>query len=41
MMFLDQKKYKKHCILLNTTLEIPSFPTKETPEQTAAFEYYK
>ena len=41
MMFLHQKSYQKHWILLKTIFEISLFLTKEVHYQTAAFIYYK
>ena len=41
MMFLHQKIFKKHYILLKTTFEIPLFLVEEDWEQAAAFNYYK
>ena len=35
------EEYKKHCIILNKTFEIPLFLIKDVYEQTAAFDYYK
>ena len=41
MTFVHRKNYKKYCILLKSTFEIPLFHIKEAREQTAAFNYYK
>ena len=41
MMFVHWKNYKKNCILLKTTVELPLFLISEVDEHIAAFEYYK
>ena len=40
-MFVHWKNYKKHCILLKTTFEIPLFFLKEVGDPIATFEYCK